>query len=270
MLPTGFRAVLQESYLRRRGRNPQYSLRAFARDLALSPSRLCEIMKGRESLSRTTAEQVGERLGLTGDERTLFCDMVEAESARSLAVRSAAKRRVETQLVASAPKRLAADEYAFIADWYHLAILEALSLPDVDPTPAAIAKTLGITTPEAAGALRRLESLGLVRIRGGVVEKLADDVTTTSDVPSAAIRAHHEQMLEKAGTALHFEPMARRTFESLIVKFRSERAAEAFACLRAFVGKFNAAYGHDADSDAVYALTMQFFPLSKDQGHDAS
>ena len=55
-------AMLEWELKNRQRRNARYSLRAFARDLRVSPSFLSEVLAGKYQLSHAKAEDVAERL----------------------------------------------------------------------------------------------------------------------------------------------------------------------------------------------------------------
>ena len=76
-----YRSILKDELLRRIRQNPRYSLRAFARDLRLSPSRLSEVLSGKQGLSRQAAKAITERLGWRGSEAERFIDLVESQHA---------------------------------------------------------------------------------------------------------------------------------------------------------------------------------------------
>ena len=59
-----FRFFLQQEFFQRQRRNPRYSLRAFARDLELSPSTLSEILNGRHRPQAATIGKICQRLSL--------------------------------------------------------------------------------------------------------------------------------------------------------------------------------------------------------------
>jgi hypothetical protein len=61
-----FRAVLNTELARRRAANPRYSLRAFARSLAVDHSTLSQILRGRRRLTGRTVRAFGRRLRLDG------------------------------------------------------------------------------------------------------------------------------------------------------------------------------------------------------------
>jgi transcriptional regulator with XRE-family HTH domain len=74
--------ILAKEYELRASRNPKYSLRAFAKSLGISQSRLSQILKGRQGLSRNKAELIADRLGYGAEEKERLCDIVTAAYSR--------------------------------------------------------------------------------------------------------------------------------------------------------------------------------------------
>lgn len=72
--------ILKNELTQRISRNPNYSLRAFARDLELSPSFLSEVINSRKRLSHRTATKIGQRLAFTEHELSRFLSCVEGVS----------------------------------------------------------------------------------------------------------------------------------------------------------------------------------------------
>ena len=58
-LPKDASSYLQEELALRKARRPQYSLRAFARDLGMSPSALSEFLAGQQGMSKDRAVGIG-------------------------------------------------------------------------------------------------------------------------------------------------------------------------------------------------------------------
>ncbi|HXH75222.1 MAG TPA: hypothetical protein VNJ08_09675 [Bacteriovoracaceae bacterium] len=67
-----YQAVMLNELSYRKSSNPAYSLRSFARDLGLSPSRLSEILTRKGDLSPEKAGPVAIMLGLRNKEVNLF------------------------------------------------------------------------------------------------------------------------------------------------------------------------------------------------------
>ena len=92
-----YRSFLKHALEARTGRNPRYSMRAFARDLGFSAPRLCNIFAGKYGLSLSAAREIGSKLGLSESELQDFYDLVEASHARSRVHRSIAQQRLEAR-----------------------------------------------------------------------------------------------------------------------------------------------------------------------------
>jgi len=93
------RAVLQSEFDRRRGTNRRYSLRSFARDLAVDHSTLSQILRGRRRLTGRTVRAFGRRLRLPAPEIAELCAL-ENESA-VLAVLDRQNFQTDSRWVAS-------------------------------------------------------------------------------------------------------------------------------------------------------------------------
>ena len=89
-----YRVQLRRELNRRRYANPYYSLRAFARDLKIAPSRLSEIFNHKQGLSRKAALKIADILGYIGETREYFLDSVTAQHARSKIDRQSARIRL--------------------------------------------------------------------------------------------------------------------------------------------------------------------------------
>lgn len=70
-----FREVLQEELIRRRARNPRYSLRAFARALALDHSSLSQLLRGRRRVTTRAIRRIGAILRLPNGAKVLMPKM---------------------------------------------------------------------------------------------------------------------------------------------------------------------------------------------------
>src|SRR4051812_29358035 len=69
-----FRLFLQEELLRRCRKNPQYSVRAFAKALGCDFSTLAKILRGQRPVGRITIRKFGAKLGLGPDQIQAFTD----------------------------------------------------------------------------------------------------------------------------------------------------------------------------------------------------
>lgn len=258
---TDYREILRSAYSQRASRNPSYSLRAFARDLGISSSRLSEVLSGRDGLSSEVARRIAVALGLSGEEMRHFCDLSEARHARSRIKREQAQARLCERSLRNPSYRLDADSFRLISDWYHFAILELTLTRGFQSDPAWIAEALGIPELLAREAVSRLLRTGLLTERDGRLVASDDFTDTSSEIPSEAIRRFHQQILEKAIDAIHLQSLEERELGAMVLAIRRDRIPEAKEWVRKVQKEFAARFGEDVERDEVYVLSTQLFSL---------
>ncbi|MBK7891181.1 MAG: TIGR02147 family protein [Bdellovibrionales bacterium] len=153
--------------MRRIDGNSRYSLRAFARDLDLSPSRLSESMNLKSGVSLATVEKISTRLKMTKSDRTLLRDLYLAKGKQNRATRDMALQNIAKARETSKIKRLDTDKFKVIAEWYHTAILQMTDLKQFRPNLDWIANSLALSPDRARRAVERLMDLGLLQNERG-------------------------------------------------------------------------------------------------------
>ncbi len=276
-METDYRKILWKQLRKKRSINPRYSLRAMARRLQITPSRLSQILRGKQGLSVEWARQIASRLGMTESETALFCAMVEASDSRSKTRRKEASSQLKKlQVKDSGFKVVPEDVFQLVSAWYHWAILELTRLKDFCPSPAWIASKLGLSPEEAEGALARLERTGLIHRDKNGFTLTNSSLSTTAEIPSEAIRTFNSQILLKAEKAIWSQPVEERDFSTLTVAIKRDRIPEIKERIAAFRRELNAELEQDTiqnDGEEVYCLGIQFFNLTKlvhkngDQNH---
>lgn len=257
------REFLLEKLRKRVLLNARYSQRAFARDLGLSPSQLAEVLKGRTGLSLSSAARIARNLELCEGERGRFLDLVECAYGRSPARRTMAALRFEMSERKPAVGTLELDVFALMGQWIHLALLECLKIKSVRGDPRSLAKFLAVTPAETADALGRLARFGFVTKRGECYER-ADPGTfaTPNDIPSAAIRQFHVQILERALSAVKTLPPDARENQALVLQMKTTDLPALKQEIRAFVQNVDAVFAQTPSPDAVMCVAVQLFPLA--------
>lgn len=256
-----YHRILVEELNRRSRRNPAYSLRAFARDLQLSPSRLSEILSGKKGLSGSAARSICRLMALPGDQAQLFCESVESLHARSAIKRNSAQAKLKLIKEREEYSEIALDQFQLIAEWHHFAVFEALSVPGFKGDPQRIAQALGISKLEATSALERLKRLNLAeKTPKGWRAKQA--TITTPDVPSKAIRSYHRALIQKAEAALETQTIHERDFSSVTMAIDPDLLPEAKQWIQSFRRKFCKKISSTGRKRKVYCLAVQFFDLT--------
>src|SRR5690242_10123333 len=90
-----YRSFLKDELERRMGINAGYSLRAFARDLKMSPQNLSSLLKGKKGISAEAAATMADRLEMNPQEASYFLDLVSLAHARNPQARKIAEFRVQ-------------------------------------------------------------------------------------------------------------------------------------------------------------------------------
>ncbi|MGZ3772574.1 MAG: hypothetical protein ACXVCY_16355 [Pseudobdellovibrionaceae bacterium] len=154
-----YRHYLQSEFEKRRVRNPNYSLRAYARDLQTSPSRLSEALNSKRGISSKLAQQMIVGLELEGIDAEIFLFSVEAEHSRSEKQRVAAKTKLKEVLSSTSeipPKTFT------VVDWVADAILKMSERDAVVDNVQETAMKLDVPQFMVIEALRFLTRLGFI------------------------------------------------------------------------------------------------------------
>lgn len=251
-------------------RNPQYSLRSFARDLGVGAAWLSEFLNHRKGISEPKAMAICQALGLSQQEQSLFVLSVKALYSRSRLDREKAKR--ELRLFKSAPAfKMKEADFIEIGSWYHQAILELTEVNDFSHSVPDAAKRLGLPVGTVERAIEELISQGQLKISESKWVAVYPETQSTSDRPSQGIKEYHTQILDKAKLALSEQRVSEREFTTATFAFDADRIEAAKRAIRKFQKEFlDEFYSPDSTKDSVYQISMQLFRLDKKQTKKAN
>jgi len=255
---------IKRAFSERCKHNPRYSLRAFARDLKLSPATLSYVMNGQKGLSMPVAQSVAASIGLNEKEAEIFCCLVESKHGRSKTARTIAQARLAQLEYHPKVATLQLDVFQTIADWYHLAILQLVQVKKIDSDTKWMANQLGIQVFEVETAIERLKRLELLLVDDGHYRVSKEMVFAPDGVPSDAIRKFHRQVLEKAMQSISDQTIDERYLNTTLLPVKLSDLPQAKEKIRKFHREFDAEFTPRAQDpgDHVYALAVQFFSLT--------
>jgi uncharacterized protein (TIGR02147 family) len=244
---------LKENLSLKQRSNPHYSLRAYARDLGLHSSTLSQVLKGKRSLPVKNSLEVVTKLNLGPKERTLFLESIYQN-----------KSRLDDIKVDEVDDRFMLDEsyYKAIAEWEHFAFLDLIELEDFKSDLNYIAAKLGITINRAEVVINNLLQLGLMKIEEDEFVRIYENIRTTEDIKSQALKAAHLETLDLGKEKLEKVDVTLRDFSSMTLAIDPEKMNEAKAIISEFHQKFEALF-KDGEKSEVYQLAIQFYPLTK-------
>lgn len=242
-----YKMILREELLKRKQTNPSYSLRAFSRQLNVSPAQLSQVISGKRPLTAKTAFRIAEILNFSPTETSLLVESTFQPGEKKNDV---------------VPTEIRAEEFQVISDWYHFGILSLIELPNHKADPRWIARQLGITPTEASEALARLVKLKIVEVAKGKMTQVMKPVRTSTDIPSAAIRRYHLQNLDKSKEMLGIVPVEKREYSAITMAVSLKNIPKAKKMITEFKRKL-AGLMENGEKQAVYTLAIQLFPVSK-------
>jgi uncharacterized protein (TIGR02147 family) len=264
-----FLAVVARQGLSRRER--PISLRQWARKLGYrSPRTIGMVLNGQRLPSAELVRSWSTELGMDENGTRYFDALVRLEKARRKNRPTAPILRELVQLSPDSRPKLVLDAkaFSFIAGWHHLVIKQLIATPGFVFNPERIRDRLGrkVSVSEIKQAVDTMLQLGLI---GRSADKrrlkvLESSVTTLNDVPSEAIRMHHEQQMERAREALFTQDVSRREFTGATFQFDARRIAEAKAAIRRFREEFEKKFS-SPDGQSVHQLNIQFFSHTCDE-----
>lgn len=253
-----YRQILHTEMQTRKLRNPSYNISSFAKLLDITASRLSEILRGKVGLSVAKSVKICSALKFDERATSLFLDLVRSEHARSPKEKKEAKKRVELH------KKFIQyhnDQFNFIADWYHHAIIELIRL-DNTKTPLAISRTLALDNKTTHEALERLVKMNIiVKEKKGFSISSANRKTST-DIPSEAIKKLNKQMLNKASDAIDQQNVDNRDFSIIFFSFNKSQLKIAKEKIKKFRREFMEEFESAAGKDSIYSMSVQLFELT--------
>lgn len=251
---------LQFEFRLRKHRRPAYSLRAFARDLEMSPSNLCDFLKGRYGISQDRATSIGKILKWTPERREHFCDLITATYSTQTPAKKKAKFRIQTRLK-EVKGKTSLDQFHVVSDWQHMALLVFVQMEPEPVMTEDLAKRLGLRPTEARKFLERLERVGLIQSQMGRWKTQDSSYRVGDEAPSEAIRTFHVQVLDLAAKSIEQVPMESRTNLSLMFSIQKDKFPLLEQELREVILKTLSHYVQPEPHNSVQALTFHMFPI---------
>lgn len=253
---------LNNEFTLRKQRRPYYSLRAFARDLSVSPSTLSELLKSKTGLSETRARKVGEIIKLQNEHLEHFVDLMMLKNTKVKSKEELIVAKVNWRLK-SLNYNLTTEDYHKIYDWYHFAILELLDLKAKKLNFDLISKRLNIKKSSVIGAFKRLYKLGLIKPANGFFVTTSSKTCVSSEALSEVIQKHHSQILNKAISALKKQNLSQRGFLTTIFSIRKSDISDFKNDMNVMTEELIRKYHVRSGKDLVYSFSQQLFSLEE-------
>lgn len=260
-----YQDLIKVEFENRISRNSHYSLRAFARDLGLTPQMLSAVLNGKKDLSVDSAVDVAGRLGLDPNKTQDLLDAVVFAGCKTAQAKQVIQQRIdERHQTSNGFKPLTGEIFKAISGWYHFALLELTSTQGFKSDPRWIASRLGISVFEVKEAITRLISLELLEEDSGTLKTTEFNVSALSDVPAAALREHARQILGKGIRALDEQDQKERDITSMTMAIDPALLPEAKKMILQFRRRL-CKFLESGNRSEVYVFSPSLFRLSNKQ-----
>lgn len=153
-----------------------------------------------------------------------------------------------------------------IVKWYVYPIKQLLETPNVVPTPQWIQKRLKgtVSITQIEETLNALEKVGVIKRSNcsTVTEVIPLRLDTQADIPNQVIRRYHRDIAKLAESALYNDPVQKREFLNLTLRFDPKKMQQAKRSIRAYKDQFLKEFGENHATE-VFQLSIQFFSHTK-------
>ena len=228
-----------------------------------SPRLLGMVLKGQRLPSQEFMDRLASHLKLNVSQKRYLQLLVRYERLKSKGKDTQPIIEEIRELIPGAHYDLELENHVFhyVADWYTLVIRQLQNIKGIQWNPARIRNLLRnkVSTAQVSQAIHSLQKLQLIG------DQASDNLISKQDIPSTAIKKHHEQM---ALEALYEQPVEDREFSALTIAVHQDDIDEAKQFIRSFRDQFNKRFSR-LEADAVYQMNIQFFSHTtyKEKGH---
>nr|BFD61028.1 hypothetical protein CKG001_31350 [Bdellovibrio sp. CKG001]BFD64443.1 hypothetical protein BdHM001_31240 [Bdellovibrio sp. HM001]BFD68643.1 hypothetical protein HAGR004_36650 [Bdellovibrio sp. HAGR004] len=231
-------------------RNPQFSLRSFAKKVGVSASTLSQALHGKRVMNKSTVKKVLTEIA-SADSKAWEC----LEAFKDF---YPATKAPPQEILA---KRIPEDELMFFKKWYHLAMVTFFDSSHYDGSVKSISDYFGISFAEAQEAVERLKRLGIVEEHKDRLRNTAQFYFTDRSRLADSIHTSKTEALKNAVQVLENQTAKETSdFSMMFTVFDPRLVPEAIEYLdkmkKGFVKKFKG----KGDKSAVYQLSIQLMP----------
>ena len=237
-------AFLYDVLMQRKSRNQSYSIRAFARDLGLSPAFVSQVLGKKRNLSLEQKIKVATHLG------------IRFSKYKSKPLPESSKLNLNTI-------ELAVEHDKILKYWHHFAILSLAQINHLTLDAKVTSKRLGITPTEAKAAITRLVSFGYLAKENGRLARTKTPFIFDSKKSSRSLRQFHRSRLMAAEQELDFFDQSRidrRHFQTLFIPSSRAKVQAAKSLVTKFQDKLISFLMEDSPEE-IFQLSLQLFSV---------
>lgn len=266
---TDYRQFLRDFYEDRKERLPVFSYRYFCIKAGTkSPTLFKEVVEGKRNLTYKTIQAFIKGLGLTPTDAEYFTALVYFNQSRSseqkkqyLERMRGMRRRVERETIPI-------DQYNYYSHWYYPVLRELACLIPWGDDYGILARSVSpkIKKSEAREGIEFLLEKGfLKRNEDGSYVQTRPAITSGSEVISLGVRSFNEAMARRGVEAISEFSPNERDIRTVVIGVSQKGYGLIKEEIQEFINRIVRIVDDDKESNMVYNLGIQLFPLSTDK-----
>lgn len=261
-----YRSYLKDAVALSRKKNPNLGARYFAKRAGFrSPATLSMIIRGKRGLGAAAIDNVAKAFLLTGTRKNYFSGLVRLESTRKHSEKLELQEELLHLKSRKSESALSLKQYRVLTRWYIPAIYELVGAKKFRNDPEWISRQFcdTINVSEIKTAIQDLKDLDLLKEVEGKLVRTNHALNTSEDIKNLAMRRYHFEMIGKARLALD-SAVNIRDISGVTVGIRKSDLNKIKEKIRDFRRDLNESLSLVSETDEVYQLNIQFFPLTKE------
>lgn len=260
---------LSAIFLALKAQVPKYGYRKFSEDLGFGNNNVAYLLvSGKRAVSKKSAKQIIQALGLTHLKRRYFLQLVAVQKPAIDEVDNEAFEKLTELKKESLPEVESRNQLDFYNEWYHVAILALMYLPDAMDSVEWISGRLVPHVPplKVKKSLDLLISLGYLKHdpKNKRLVPSQPSFDNGSDIMGLAVVRYHQQMLALAQEAITKVPPEKREIATVTISLAASKMTLLKAKSRDFLNDLLELSQEEKNADQVTQINVQIFPLSQD------
>jgi len=261
--------ILQSGLKRLKQQNEMASLRSLASSLRLSGSYLSKVFRGERKLSPKLVAPLGKVLRLDHHEireiqRHILAELEEQKMSKLTGVRTVQHKNSK---ITAEYEALGAKDFWLLEEWFHLPLLNLITVENLDSDVASLASRLSVTKEKIESSLQRMIQDGYVtREKNGDLKRTHMKVRFPTQRSDLRIRTYHKKAIEKALRTLDRIPsevdFKERLISGMAFAANPEKIPQAKVILEEAMFQAAELLSEGACSE-VFQLNVQLFKLTK-------
>jgi uncharacterized protein (TIGR02147 family) len=260
-----YRKFLSEYFNRKKKEKPYFSHRFFCKEAGFkTPSVIKLVIDGKRNLTRTSLIKVSHAIGFNEHEHAYFETLVLYDKTRDPDEKRDYLFKLAELKGLTSPRIIERSRHGFYQEWYHTVVRECLAIPGLTQFPEALAKKIWprISPDKIRDSIALLYSLGLTENdKKGAFRQKNRTIATEDELNSEFIANFNRDMIRIALQASLTFPRQQREISGVTLRISRPCFKEIKKRIANFKKELLDVAIKDKDSDQIYQLNFQLFPL---------